>query len=611
MSSMSPVVLISLPNLPYLLGTFDTEKFRTWWRSAPFPDDLETIKKGLQIYGRTHLTIAQRKDGRWAVYRSKDYGIDWERSFLAASGETVYDIVMITYGWAVMNTSLGFYETVNAGTSWALVLGLPGGAPKAPAFYNIGGGDVLVCTDGRYIWRSTNIARSWTRVCDMQEIDHTPGWNYTYHYTGPSKACIAGACGRAFAAHGPFLIRSDDAGVAWSSINYWDMIPDAFSGYGDSARAPKSFFPPIPSPEVLCYRLWNIPQYIPEGGYNVTLCDLPKFLISQIVISSVDGPTGDQVTVLIKIDDLSPVFGFTELFSWSVISFSLSGFLNNYFKAIAQEYLVPSEHGDHLSAYDVSVLGANYNDRLVFSAQTRVDPITGKLIPSLKYSTDGGVTWTDLDLSKTKVGDPNGGGVIYGSMLDDNFAKLTWIAPKCNNQGRYDFIELRRRQCQSYEMDVMLSQTVPITEQNTELLDVILSKKQTATESLDSLLETTHPKPYSVDGLIQGGATKQYLMDGIVEGLVSKSQLIDTICSIDYSAQASLDAVLVARPTLIYKLDILLHEKKTHPYSLDTILVKNSINEILSKIAQETPQFLDIDVPGIPYSPMDSRKGGQ
>ena len=125
MSSMTPVALVSLPNLPYLLGTFDTQQFREWWRSAPFPDDLEDIKKGFHIYGRTHLVLAKRKDGRWAVYRSKNYGIDWERVWLAAEGEIIYDIVLITFGWAILNTSLGFYETTSAGKNWTLVLGLP------------------------------------------------------------------------------------------------------------------------------------------------------------------------------------------------------------------------------------------------------------------------------------------------------------------------------------------------------------------------------------------------------------------------------------------------------------------------------------------------------
>ena len=43
-TSMTPVVLVSLPNLPYLLGTFDTTSFKSWWRSAPFPDELVEIK---------------------------------------------------------------------------------------------------------------------------------------------------------------------------------------------------------------------------------------------------------------------------------------------------------------------------------------------------------------------------------------------------------------------------------------------------------------------------------------------------------------------------------------------------------------------------------------
>lgn len=52
MSARTPVALIYLPNQPYLIGTFDTTNFTNWWRSKPFPDAIEFIKKGMHVYGR-------------------------------------------------------------------------------------------------------------------------------------------------------------------------------------------------------------------------------------------------------------------------------------------------------------------------------------------------------------------------------------------------------------------------------------------------------------------------------------------------------------------------------------------------------------------------------
>ncbi len=578
-ASMTPVVLISLPNLPYLLGTFDTARFRTWWRSAPFPDDLENIKKGFHIYGRTHLVLAQRKDGRWAVYRSKNYGIDWERVFLAAAGEKIYDIVLITFGRAILNTSLGFYETVNAGTSWTMVLGLPS-APNAPAFYNIGGGDILVCTDGRYVWRSTNIARSWTQVCDMQTVTHTNYSGLSGHYTGPSIPCIAGANGRVFAANGPFLVRSDDGGLSFGVVAYWEYLP---------SLAPLVLRPPK---DIVYDRLWPI---------NTN----PGCLISQILISSVDGPQGNDVVFVLKLNDIRPVAGNTDLFAWTFKTWTSDPIVakNNHWKPIFQQYLTPTVEESHLSSYDVAVMGADYNDKLIFSAQTKIDS-TGKPVPSLKYSTDGGETWTDINLGQIKIGDPDGGGLYSGSMVDDNFAKLTWVGPACNNYGSYDFVELYRRQCQSYEMDVGIKTTRPKSYQ----LDAITSSNPEKTQDLDALVEAGATHPYDVDVLIEGQGSKSYRLDRTLEGTATKEQNLDAIITADNHIDDMLDAHIWANIKKHYHLGVLLRWKATSPYSIDAILVKNRLNERLSGIEREIPQFLDLDVPTIPYSPLDSRQ---
>lgn len=92
--------------------------------------------------------------------------------FLAEVGKVIYEMILIKAGWIILNTSLGFYESVKAGSdgSWTQISELPG-ATAVPAFCNIGAGDILLCTDGRYIWRST-IRRDWTLVCDQRSIGH-------------------------------------------------------------------------------------------------------------------------------------------------------------------------------------------------------------------------------------------------------------------------------------------------------------------------------------------------------------------------------------------------------------------------------------------------------
>ena len=593
MSARTPVVLVALPNLPYLLGTFDTANFRNWWRSAPFPEAIAELKKGLHIYGRSHLAIARRVDGRWAVYRSKDYGINWERAWLASAGEVIYDIVLINFGWAIMNTSAGFYETQTAGTSWTKVSNLPG-ASVVPAFCNIGGGDVLLCTDGRYIWRSTDIARHWTLVCDMHQVPHYVDWypNYgyanPYYYTDLSLPAIAGACGRIYAANGPFLVRSDEGGNpgTWKGVSTWEHFASVASA---------------PPRNVIYYRLWPATPV--------------KFLINQITISSVDGPTGDDAVYLIRLDDRCPVSGETELYSWTFRTYSMTYlepgtpapryYKNNFFAPVFRQYLVPSDSGQRIDAYDVSVLGASYNDKLVFSAQTRTDPITGQLIPSLKYSRNGGEDWIDIDLNKVKIGDPSLGTVYDVSMVDDNFAKLTWVAAPCNNAGSYDFIELYRRQCQSYELDINIAGKGIVSSP----FDANICAERNIEQDIDAVLEGQIRKHYQADALCEGRQARSYLLDRQLQGKVSHNSPVDAIISKDTPCPYQIDVGRIwKQPRKYYHLDALMRTIVGRNYSCDVVLVKNNLNSILSKMAGKIPQFLDLDVPEESEGAFDSKQ---
>lgn len=582
-------MLISCPNLPYFLGTFDTTRFRSWWKSRPLPEDVVTIKKGFHIYGRTHLAIAQRRDGRWAVYRSKNYGIDWERVFLAKVGEVIYDMVLITYGRAIMNTSLGFYETVKAGTDWTLVLSVPGGAPKAPAFCNIGGGDVLMCTDGRYIWRSTNIARSWTMVCDMQAVLHGQTQVGNTRYLGPSVPCIAGANGRVVAGHGPFLVRSDNGGLSFGPVAYWETDP---------IQSPAILRPPA---DLVYNRIWSYLQ-LPEKTISKA-----GYIITQILISSIDGPAGNDVVFVLKMNDLWPIRGQTELFSWTLKTWTSDPILqkNGHWKPIFQQHITPVTEGEQLSSYDVATIGQNYNDRLIFSAQTRINS-NGERVPSLKYSQDGGITWYDIDLSKIAIGDPEAAPVYGLSIMDDNFARMTWVGPGCNNYGKYNFVELYRTQCQSYETDVMVESAERDVALNQNVDSVLVSTPEKLVE-VDSVLEKPSPLQEDVDACLEGVVPKTYRVDRTLEGLASKDEDIDCLLEIGVGIDVLLDTLMWKNVFKHQFIDVSLRDNNERYYFIDVVLRKDRFHQRLVDVDRINPQFLDLVSPDIPYKPMNSK----
>jgi hypothetical protein len=405
---------------------------------------------------------------------------------------------------------------------------------------------------------------------------HAVAHFYGGYYQGPSNPCIVGANGRVWAANGPFLIRSDDGGLTFGRVSYWEVY-----WYG------------CPSTTILGHRLYDS---------NDQPLQSPPCLITELNISSIDGPAGDDAVILVKLDDLIPVSGQTQLFTYVFKSYTEGSYKNNYYKPIFQQFLSPDVSGQHLSSYNVAVLGADYNDKLVFSAQTRV--VNGISVPSLKYSTDGGTTWIDVDLSKIKIGNPNEGGNYGGTMLDDNFAKMTWIAPPCNNQGYYDFIELYRRQCQSYEMDLNIRK---IGEMD-YTLDTKLAERHSKNQEVDALMSSAIDVPYNIDYMAEKIRSKSYQIGGYAEALVSQGYEVDGVVSVDGSVDDTLDALISGKVKKKYQLGLFIKSKMQFGYNIDAVLVKDRLNERLTGIVRDIPQFLDTDVPDLPYGPLDSRK---
>jgi hypothetical protein len=590
MASRTPVILVSMPNVPYMLGTFDVLHYTKWWRSRSFPDEIAFIKKGLHIYGRTHLAIAKRADGLWAVYRSKNYGIDWELAWLAAPGEIIYDIVLVAFGWAIMNTSEGFYETVSAGARWTTIADLPGGSNCA--FCNIGGGDILLCTDGHVIWRSTDIARSWTQVFDMRTI--YPG-DIFQKYTGTSIPCIAGACGRAIAGHGPWMCMSNEYGLEWSTFHSWDQCnvddPEAYA-YDNDLGTWHLCFPP---PEIIANR---------RDG----------FLISEIIVASVDGPTADDVTFVVKTKDIKPVYEtiqdqiyqrngkyYSRIFkTYSGRTPSGDVYGNFWFRYILQRQMADSDN--QIGAYDLPITGSNERDTLIFAAQG------GEGTPSLCLYTDismtNAITIDPASIQVYDSADMDNLPTYGGEFLDDNFAVNSWVHGECDNHGYWIPGEGYRRQNLSHEVDMPVDKQVTKA-QNMDLITSVISQ---AHSSADILVCKDIPVPLPVDALFDGIGSTSFLCDRQLEGTALRPQLVDNIVSADKAPVLDVDGIFVSRSRKFHHVDIGLRQVVSSGLSCDMIILKNNLPLRLSKMDRKFPQVFDIFAPDVGYGPFDSRK---
>jgi len=607
-TARTPVAIVYLPNQPYLLGTFDTTNFSSWWKSKPFPDDIEYIKKGMHVFGRSHLAIAKRVDGRWAVYLSKNYGVDWERVFLAEVDETIYNMILIKSGWVILNTSDGFYQSTKAGYSgtWSKISDLPG-ASAVPAFCNIGSGDILLCTDGRYIWRSTNKAVSWTLVCDQatvggrrwyKETQEIRDDGFRWTYGSPLTAAIDGANGEVLCAYGPFITVSRDYGLTWTDtwnpiagwvvMNYWD-------GWITFVRG---------SP----------PKSVIYDRFPTSATSAPNFVVKQIIVSSVKGPLMTDVCYVVRVDDLVPAPGQTKLFSrvfygyhgqyWSDYHNTYGDDISPAWQSKFQQNLSPDDNLNQLSAYENAVLGSTDISRLIVSAQTTVD-VNGDPIPSFKYSMDGGLNWTTVDLSKVKIADGENLPIFSGAFLDDNYAKGTWISSYCDNfRNLIPSSENEHTQTQSYELDSEIEGWRTLTEDLQ--IDAVVVKIGEENDSVDAIVAKDQDKPYDVDLLAEGEGSKTYRIDRGIEDEVEKTESVDAIASIDNTKDDSVDAILQKNQRLIYKIGVGLHDQNSKTYQVGVKVVRDGLIQRLSRIERLSPQMLDLYLPYVPYNPYDS-----
>lgn len=290
---MRRVVLTQLPGLNYFIGTFDLANYRNWWKSYPLPGAVENIEHGLWVGGPMHLALAKMQDGTWSIFQTYDYGVHWH--LVLNHPVEIMDIELVTFTWVLFSDANGdWYESTTSGTDWQRVCT---SGPVGKAFFvmhhGLGNEHRVLAHDGRYIWKSIDIARNWTRVADLQSFNYTgqvdiPDGNYT----GVVTPAIAGANDVVYASNGPFLVTSNDGGDTFSGTARWDgYYYDSIAGLEQQAN-------------VLDLETNKVHVCFPD--YKNIHGRRKEFLISDILLSSVDGATPYDVQVLVVTKDTVP-----------------------------------------------------------------------------------------------------------------------------------------------------------------------------------------------------------------------------------------------------------------------------------------------------------------
>lgn len=674
---MRRVVLTHLPGLNYFIGTFDLTNYQDWWKSAPLPGAIQNIEHALWVGGPMHLCLAKMVDGTWSIFLSFDYGVNWQ--LVKNSAVEIMDIELVTFTWILYSDANGdWWESTNSGLDWTKVCT---SGPVGMAFFVLHKGEnvTVFAHDGRYIKKSTDIARTWTTACDLNQvvIDADDYREDPIHYTGRRVAAIAGANGTILASNGPWMVRSMDNGNEFTCNHSWDTVWDSNNVdqvLDFETNKVHSCFPPI-----------DIVQNARDD-----------FLIHDIVISSIDGPLGGDVAFVvltkdnngrwtgieykrIVVNDISvPTTGeptkYPAVMYFSIpqyvpgsnndfmyvdqiehvsdldivrsgsktsviklyshadwVSYNKSIYvrydkydppLNRVFKTFSGRVMNGELAGDEyynfwfkyvyqqaagmgmleLSSYQLLTPGTTSWDRLLFSGMRSVDD-QGNPVISLRYSTDGGLTYTDIDLDKITVysgnvdEEPDTGGGAF-TYLD--YSNVIWVSGQCNNTGHWDYIDGHKIQMLSYDMDVIITNDRP----KSYTLDTRILNDRQQTYTLDGIINNDRSYSYYLNAYAQTVRSRQYRLDAEVQKIESEDYEIGATLCATFDVTYDIDARLSTLQRLQFYLYAAIQGPKSMGYTLDALITDSQADEMLVSFERRIPQLWNLIAKPIP------RQGG-
>jgi len=680
---MRRTVLTHLPGLNYFIGTFDLTNFKTWWKSAPLPGDIENIEHALWVGGPMHLCLAKMINGTWSIFLSFDYGVHWQ--LVKNSVVEIMDIELVTFTWVLYSDANGdWYESTNSGLTWNRVC-VRGPVGKAFCVLHKGDNITILSHDGRYIKKSTNIARNWTTACDLNSIVINADEVYSspHTWTGARIPAIAGANGSILISNGPFMVRSLDNGNTFTSVRHWDELWLNTPEHAD---------------RVLDFETNKIICVFPPADTVAYVRD--NFLVHDIVVSSIDGPSGGDVAFVvltkeingavigtrykrIVVNDIAvPTTGEPKSYPASIsikfpqyvpkdsdyflyvdqverltdLSLTSSGTKretvtlyshadwvnykksiyvkytarespkNRIFKTFSGKILYGSNAGQkyynfwfkfvyqqevslgslELSSYQLLTPGGTSWDRLLFSAMRTRDS-QGNMIIGLKYSTDGGLTYKNINIDEIEIysGNPDeepeeeGGAFTY---LD--YSNLVWVGGTCNNTGYWDYTTGKRIQMMSYDMDILASST---RSKPYDLSTKIVLPRSTL-YGIDGWYSFTNQKKYNVSAHLQKMLFKPYFANAYFQKTMSADCGISSYISEYHNESYDIQGYFQRPLRTEYYLSAHVQRPRSKFYGINAIVTDSQADEMLVNTERRIQQLWNLIFPPLPKPVYDSRK---
>lgn len=564
MIEIRPVALSVVEGRNFILGTFDTSGFQTWWKSLPFPGDVESIGDPTHVYGQYHVCIVKMRDGSYSIYRTHDSGKTWTNVY--NTPDTIYSITSIDYGWVIASTSTGWLESkLDSGLTWTKISNF---APGCRTVINVGD-DILFGHDGNRIWRSFDYAKTWSIVLDQTSWKSKPlhySWaEYTFSRTGYSYPALAGINKTIFVGFGPYLIISDDLGETWTTHP---------SGWNNS--------------------VFNQPRW-----GNASFSPNAKNQIMQIILTEGLGKSSSDSKIMVKnLVNNTVNYMYSGPFFDGTTHYSAGW----YWQTVFSNTLNSST--SEISTYNVLRVGTSSYDTL-----TVITTVDSNNNPVVMKSINGGLNWININLSNANVyeGDPSQE-IISGlgqHVFDEEYwTTYTWVGAPCHNEGTWLSEYNKTVRGLSWDTDIIaifkklkpygMLYTTLITKEKNCQLDILNKDIFNKNSYFDILMKDTLTKNMIIGGFFNTTFENSY------DIIIANAFRLISLINCDLLSLKSIDKFVNVRMNLL--------DNATKSYGFDIILKDDYVDKIMNQIEEYTLQAPDIRYPNIPYSPFDSRE---
>jgi hypothetical protein len=359
---------------------------------------------------------------------------------------------------------------------------------------------------------------------------------------------------------------------------------------------------------------FNFPLYIPGSNDDYLRVDVIEHVSDLDIIHS--GTKHESVTlysysdwasytksIYVKYDQYDPPMNRVfKTFSGRVISGSLAGdeYYNFWFKYVYQQAV--SMGMLELSSYQLLTPGGTSWDRLLFSAMRSADD-QGNPIISLKYSTDGGLTYHQIDLSQIEVYSGNvdeGPDIGGGAFTYLDYSNVVWISGQCNNTGHWDYETGEKIQMLSYDMDMI----VTADRAKTYTLDARIPYNGQKPYTVDMIASSVRPYSYYLSAYAQTVRARLYRLDAEVQKIKSGDYDIGAAICVGRDVTYDIDARLSAAQRLQFYLYAAIQGPKSMGYTLDALITDSQADEMLVSFERRIQQLWNLITKPLP------RQGG-